>query len=78
MRQYIEFFTEALPPKAGVQEYRAASEDEQARLIGTGTCLGQRFKAQPALKQRRRYRTGSERAGTHHNYRKKGGWPAFA
>ncbi len=80
MRQNLEFLTEALPPQADVQECRAASEDARARLIGTETRLRQRDTSQPLRKPRRRHRTGSEQAGTHHNHneRKEVGWLAFA
>lgn len=79
MRQNMEFLTEALPPQADVQECRAASEDARARLIGTETRLRQRDTSQP-LRKRRRHRTGSKQAGTHHNHneRKEVGWLAFA
>lgn len=78
MRQYMKFITEALPPKAAVPECRAASDDARARLIGNGSCLGQRDTSQPLLKQGRTHRPGSGRAGTHYNERKEVSWPAFA
>ena len=74
MRQYTRFL---------MRHYRlrqvccAASEDARARFIRTGTRLGRSYPA-ALLKQGRKHRPGSERAGTHHNDRKEVGWLAFA